>query len=162
MKVVMVEHLNRKRPFWFEIEDDLAPQIEKGNTQVICDTSIGLRPGKVVSQLHNFEDVRDIMSYNGATFPLRKIAAIEMPFNTCDIIVPYCMLDSSPRIGKLFCRTAELAWNGKFNTRIAVDTNHQLVDGYTAVLIASALNMDSLPIHLVHATKPRPGRKLSI
>lgn len=142
MKVAMVKHTPAGKVFWFSVPECFEDVICPG-AHVLCDTVRGITDGVIIGNPLEEEDVRDVAIASGARFPLREIYAIETKVPIRDIIIPNYMACTKPRNDKIVKRLLEVynsgEFNGKFNTRVVVDTNDVLMDGYSAYLVAKAL-----------------------
>lgn len=149
MKAAMVKHNNESKGYWFEVPDHLDGKIQPG-MYVICDTAFGRRRGAVVGVLisSGADEAKRIMVSSGAKFPLRQVVATEpriihIPIE--DIKVPSYMTRSTPGENKIAKRFLEYYRTGQFNTRVAVNDDGVLTDGYTAYKVARMLHLTHLP-----------------
>lgn len=142
MKVVMVKHTPNGKVFWFEVPERLADFITPG-VRVACDTYRGLRYGIAVSVALDATDVKDVMAATGAVKPLRQIVNIAQNIYLGSIKIPSYMAQSHPSDEKIAKRFLELYHHtGDFQTHIVVDKDYNLVDGYTAYLVAKKMGME--------------------
>ena len=141
MNVVMVKHTPKGKVFWFEAPEHLAGVITPG-TRVACDTYRGLRYGTAVSAALDSSDVKDVMAASGAVEPLRQITNVARNVFLSNIKIPSHMAHSRPSDEKIAKRFLELYHTGDFQTHIAVDKDLNLVDGYTAYLVAKKIGME--------------------
>lgn len=150
MTAVMVRHSGESKGYWFEVPDNLTDKIQPG-THVACNTAIGQQPGTVVGVLaSNGEDeAKKIMVAAGAKFPLRKIVAVERSVPIEVIKIPSYLARSTPSEDKIMRRFLEYYRTGQFNTRVTVDDDCVLTDGYTAYKVAKMLHLT----HLVAVVK---------
>lgn len=150
MKAVMVKHNDESKGYWFEVPDYLADKIQPG-MRVACDTVIGRQHGVVVGVLiSNGEDeAKGIMTSAGAKFPLRQIVAVEHRIPIESIKVPSYLTHSTPSEDKIVKRFLEYYRTGQFNTRVTVNDDGVLTDGYTAYKVAKMLHLT----HLVAVVK---------
>ncbi len=143
MNVVMVKHTSNGKVFWFEVPDNLVNKITVG-TNVICNTAYGKRNGMAISTPLDSEEVKCVMAASGAVYPLRKIAGIGHKIPLEAITVPNYMLKSHPSDEKIAKRFMEVYHTGTFHTNIAVDKDYNLLDGYTAYLVAKRLGWSNI------------------
>lgn len=139
-KVVMVKHTPCGKVFWFEVSKNLAPRIVPG-VRVLCDTRRGLRHGVAVSTALNANDVKDVMATTGATEPLRRIVNVAQSIFVDSIKIPNYMAQSHPSDEKIAKRFLEIYHTNDFQTNITVDRDYNLVDGYSAYLVAMKMGM---------------------
>lgn len=150
MTAVMVKHNGESKGYLFEVPDRLADKIRPG-MHVTCDTVIVQQHGVVVCVLiSNGEDeAKGIMTSAGAKFPLRKIVAVERSIPIEAIKIPSYLARSTPSEDKIGKRFLEYYSTGQFNTRVTVDDDGVLTDGYTAYKVAKTLRLT----HLVAVVK---------
>lgn len=145
MTAVMVKHNDESKGYWFEVSDNLTDKIQPG-THVVCDTAIGQQHGTVIGVLvSNGEDeAKKIMVAAGAKFPLRKIVAVEQSIPIEAIKIPSYLAHSTPSEDKIVRRFLEYYRTGQFDTRVTVDDDCVLTDGYTAYKVAKMLHLTHL------------------
>ena len=145
MTAGMVKHTGESKGYWFEAPNSLADKIQPG-THVICDTAIGQQRGKVIGTLiSNGEDeAKEIMTSAGAKFPLRKVTAVECHVPIEEIKVPSYLTHSTPSEDKIVKRFLEYYHTGRFNTKVTVDDDGVLTEGYTAYKVAKLLHLTYL------------------
>lgn len=141
MNVVMVKHTPKGRVFWFEAPEQLTGRIEPG-VRVACDTCRGLRYGTAVSSVLDSADMKDVMVATGAVEPLRQITSVAQNIYLGSIKIPHYMAQSRPRDEKIAKRFLEIYHTGDFQTSIVVDKDCNLVDGYTAYLVAKKMGWE--------------------
>lgn len=143
MNVAMVKHTPNGKVFWFEVPDRLTDAIHPG-VQVVCATRNGRKYGTAVSAALNDDDVKGVMAASGATMPLRKIIDMVYAIPIDQIKISKYMATSKPSDEKIAKRFLEFYRTGDFNTNIVVTPDGTLVDGYTAYLVATVLNLDTI------------------
>lgn len=149
MNVVMVKHGSCGRAYWFEVPDQIDPQPLPG-TRVACDTARGKKYGVTVGSVVNSDDVMEVMQASGATFPLRKILAATHDIKLADITIPDYMARHSPCDALLSKRFLEYYHTTQFNTKVVVDENGVLKDGYSAYLVAKLLGLSVISAMTKH------------
>ena len=133
MKIIGVKHPGCKKIFYFEASDKLANKIEIGDT-VICDTAKGSQIAAVAILPFGGDGALDVVQFLGSTLPLKKIISKCKAIEMNNIKIPKFF--SMPKTEKLIDRINEYRTYRSFKTRVAVDKNNRLTDGYTAYLVA--------------------------
>lgn len=145
MNVVMVKHGSCGRVYWFEVPDQIGHQLLPG-TRVACDTVRGKKYGVTVGSVVDSDDVMEVMQTSGATFPLRKIIDAARDIRLTSITIPGYMAQHSPCDALLSKRFLEYYHNAQFNTKVVVDENGVLKDGYSAYLVAKMLGLSVISV----------------
>ena len=112
MKVAMVKHTSCGQVFWFETPEHLVGKLHPGS-HVACDTARGRRYGTVVVSDLDDQDVKEIMTASGATFPLRKIVATTQNVLLSAIKIPEYMARTKPSDEKIAKRFLEFYHTGQ-------------------------------------------------
>lgn len=141
MNVVMAKHGSCGKVYWFEVPDHLDSQMLPG-TRVACDTVRGKKYGVTVWSVVSSDDVMEVMQASGATFPLRKILDAARDIKLADITIPDYMARHSPCDALLSKRFLEYYHTTQFNTKVVVDENGVLKDGYSAYLVAKVMGLE--------------------
>ena len=143
MTFALVRHqVNPEREFWFEVARDLQYCIHVGD-EVLCDTVKGLARGRVEKIIVGFSDDEFMEQYG--FYPSADIIGMYTNCISPDVIrVPKYLSDSRPGVDKIKKRISEFYSKGGFKTKIEVDTNLTLKDGYTAYLVAKMFGVDTL------------------
>jgi len=146
MNVVLVQHNEQStKKYCFGVPDRLMPYVEYGS-DVICDTRRGNMPGKIVSQIMTDEEAGHAIAEHGVTIPLKNIVAVVKNINIANIQIPISMILSEPRESKLAKRRRELKTFGCVKTKVRVDDDGILRDGYTAYLVCKNKGMATIPV----------------
>lgn len=145
MTAAMIKHSGTGKGYWFEVPDDFELEVQYG-VRVTCDTAIGEHDGTVTAVLMSPEEysVRNILISDGAEFPLRKVISIERLVPIEKIKVPMYMAKSKPSDKKLAERFLEYYHYKKFDTKVEIDKEMVLTDGYTAYKVAKMLHLPYL------------------
>ena len=149
MNVVMVKHGSCGKVYWFEVPDQISPQLLPG-TRVACDTVRGKKYGVTVGSVVSSDDVMEVMLASGATLPLRKILDAAHDIELTDITIPDYMARHSPSDALLSKRFLEFYHTMQFNTNVVVDENGVLKDGYSAYLVAKMLRLSVISVMTKH------------
>ena len=149
MNVVMVKHGRYGKEYWFEVPDQIASQLLHG-TRVACDTIRGKKYGVTVGSVVSSDDVMEAMQTFGATFPLRKILSAAHDVKLADITIPNHMARHPPCDALLSKRFLEYYHTTRFNTKVVVDENGVLKDGYSAYLVARLLGLPVISVMTKH------------
>lgn len=145
MNVVLVKHGSCGKAYWFEVPDQIVPQLLPG-TRVSCDTARGKKYGVTVGSVVNSDDVMGIMQASGATFPLRKILDAAHDIKLADIAIPHHMAQHQPSDTLISKRFLEYYHTMQFQTKVVVDENGFLKDGYSAYLVAKLLGLPTISV----------------
>ena len=145
MNVVLVRHGSCGKAYWFEVPDQIVPQLLPG-TRVTCDTVRGKKSGVTVGSVVSSNDVMEIMQVSGATFPLRKILNAVHDIKLADITIPNYMAQHRPRDALISKRFLEYYHTMQFQTKVTVDENGVLKDGYSAYLVAKLLGLSTISV----------------
>lgn len=146
MNIAMIKHKNNDKIYWFEVPDQILDDVTPG-AHVICDTARGKARGIVVGIASDDDDLMDVAIASGARFPLHKIIsviAVPTAIPVGSIKIPSYMSSTTPRDEKIARRFLEFYHTRKFNTRVLVNKDHVLSDGYTAYLVAKVIGLDCL------------------
>lgn len=144
MYVALIQHPHNTQNYWFAVSNKMAEKIKPG-MKVQCDTRFGMQPGTVIGGPMKSEDVMELMKTSGAVFPLKKIYDMEIrEVNIATIHIPSMFVKSPPSDEKLASRFLEWYHHGEFDTRILIDKDGTLQDGYSAYLVAKKLGLTSL------------------
>ena len=143
MEVAMVKHSENSKIYWFGVPKQLEGELHSGD-RVICDTAKGAQDGVVVSAGMRDQDVADVMKTSGATYPLRMIVNVTKDIPLKKIVIPEEFKRTPPRDWKLAKRFLEYHHTGSFHTKVLVDEDGILRDGYTAYLAAKTLHLPYL------------------
>lgn len=141
MNIVSVKHPSGgEKEYWFEVPVGLVSQTKKGS-RVVCDTIRGREFGIVNSDVISGENVEQLAIRLGARLPLKKILSVTnlMPMNK--IKVPMRFIYTRPHPDKIAKRMREFYDHRAFDTDVVVDQNGNLLDGYTAYLVAKMFDM---------------------
>lgn len=145
MNVALVQHNQQNtRKYCFAVPDELIPHI-KQDTRVVCDTVRGFMPGRIVSEILTGDSATQAIEERGAYMPLRNIVAVVNKVNISDIRIPIRMEMSTPHKFKIVRRESELKAFGCVRTKVVVDDNGILKDGYTAYLVCKNKGMSEIP-----------------
>lgn len=145
MNVVLVKHGSCGKAYWFEAPDQIVPQLLPG-TRVTCDTVRGKKSGVTVGSVVSSNDVMEIMQVSGATFPLRKILNAAHDIKLADITIPNYMAQHRPSDALISKRFLEYYHTMQFQTKVTVDENGVLKDGYSAYLVAKLLGLSTISV----------------
>jgi hypothetical protein len=154
--VAMVKHNPHGEIYWFKVPENLQSMV-LNNRCVLCDTRRGVKPGFIVGQCFDQEDVRTLMVKSGATFPLREIVGVERMVGIYDINIPKWM--SQPKDEKIAKRFLEFYHTGRFQTPVLIDKSKMLlIDGYSAYLCAKKMGATGIDAVVVPTSDaPRTG-----
>jgi hypothetical protein len=139
--------MGKKKRYAFEVPMELSAYVKKGNT-VVCNTSKGVDIGITTTGVIYGPGAADIAEMNGAEFPLSTIIGVwsDIPMRT--IQVPMHFKHSLPCAEKLQQRMDEYHQNQSFRTRIELDADGVLKDGYSAYCVAKLLDLEVLPVYI--------------
>ncbi len=146
MNIVLVQHSEYcRKKYCFSVPDQFASCIKEG-TRVICDTSMGQSSGTVVSEVLTGEAADRAIVEGHATMPLKSILAVVENVNIADVSIPIYMRFRRPRREKLIKRKQELFSLGCVTTKVYIDENGVLRDGYSAYLVCKNKGMSAIPV----------------
>lgn len=146
MNVVLVQHNKQNtKKYCFAVPDHLMPYIEYG-ADVICDTRRGNMPGKIVSPVMTGEEADRAITDKHATTPLKNVISVVKNIDIGNVLIPISMELSEPRKEKLDKRKQELKSIGCVKTKVKVDEDGFLRDGYTAYLVCKNRGMAAIPV----------------
>lgn len=146
MNVILVQHNEQdQKKYCFAVPDHLISRIRRG-VDVICDTGRGNMPGRVVSDVLTGEEADRAIVDRHATMPLKSIISVVDKIDISSIQVPIWMELSKPRKDKLAKRKQEIETIGCVKTKVSVDEEGILQDGYTAYLVCKNMGMSEIPV----------------
>jgi len=176
MKCVGVRHqAGQDKLFWFVVPDELCKFVHI-KSKVYCSTQHGVSSGVVegVGEYVKFEDddpivkagnltanesvVNFICSLSGRDIRIGDIrigvvtsVIDDVPLS--EIHVPWRMASSSPSSEKIAKRVQEFYDFSDFETRVVIDEHGNLIDGYTAYLVAKMFDHETLKAERVASLK---------
>lgn len=134
--------------FWFAVPEPLVPYVKVGE-KVVCNTKKGKRKGEIVSVLDGVsEDEASLII--GPYFPLKEIMAVESEININEITLDPQVALSKPSPEKLKARIVEYYKFGEFRTKVVVDSDGLLLDGFTAFLVCNMFDLKRLKAFVIH------------
>lgn len=131
--IVGVRHMGSTKDYYFEVPCELVDSLQLGDS-VLCETANGTSYSTVTVLPFTGSGAMTMAKKHGASEPLKKIIRKVSVCRFGDIIVDKRHL-STPRTSKLAKRIDEYKDSGCFQTRIAVDENNHLVDGYSYYIL---------------------------
>lgn len=148
MNIVSVKHRNGgEKEYWFEVPEEIVSQVKPGNLAV-CDTIRGREFAIVASNVISGENVDQMAVRLGARLPLRKIIKTTELMSMSNIKIPRMLAVTRPRPEKIAKRMHEFYDHKAFDTDVVVDKNGNLLDGYTAYLVAKMFDMKYLDVRV--------------
>lgn len=146
MNVVLVQHrgYDRKK-YCFAVPDKLVSRVREG-VSIVCDTRSGQKPGTAVSGVLTGEAADCAIAAAHATMPLKPILAVVEDVSIVNVGIPDYMRFHKPRKEKLIKRKQELSSMGCVTTRVYIDYDGILRDGYSAYLVCKKRGMDAIPV----------------
>lgn len=143
MTFAKVKHqASPERGFWFEVAWGLWDRIHIGD-EVLCDTARGLARGRVETIISGFSEDEFVKQYG--FYPSADIIGVYTDYLSPDVIrIPKYLSDSRPGVDKIKKRIVEFYSKGGFKTKIEVNLNLTLKDGYTAYLVAKMFGVNEL------------------
>lgn len=144
MNIILVKYkTNSSKEYCFEVPEELVPLARK-DCLVLCETEHGFHTGKTTSDVFSGAGAQDVAKRLGATFPLKRICKIVQSIDVDAIKIPKMMKKTIPSGRKIGMRVDEYRTTGRFDTKIIVDENNNLRDGYTAYLVCKMLGIKKL------------------
>ena len=132
-------HPDQAKLFWFAIPDELIPVADAGDACLCSTTSYGEQPGKIEAILDCSDPsvTRSIIGIPQEK-PIRFLTGVEFCKSLEDIWIP-AKFANAPNPRKLRDREIEYAATGRFDTRVCLDPNGMLLDGYSAYVAAKKM-----------------------
>lgn len=148
MYIIEVKHKeDHYKSYWFEVPAALANTIKKGD-KVMCETCRGWQEGIAQTGvlLLSGGDIDHFIEAAGARLPLKRVIETRYKIPMKNIKIYPAMEATRPAADKIAKRIEELYKNGAFNTKVSLDLDGHLQDGYTAYLVAKMFDLDHIPV----------------
>ena len=143
MKYVAVRHKpSHTKVFWFSVPEELEDKVSVG-AQVLCNTSKGKSTGRIECILDGVPQ-QEAEKIIGTYFPLKPIFAVQLKARMCDIYIPLRFSTSNPTSDKIKKRVDEWYENMEFKTPVIFSPEMELIDGFSAYLVARMFEHETL------------------
>ena len=149
LHIVSVKHRpGQQKNFWFEVPEKLVPLISRGST-VLCSTRRGQQLGIAQTGILTGDGVERLAELEGAKFPLSKIVGVRQEIPMDGIKVGKWLSSNRPSKTKMIRRLKEFYDHRAFRTRVAIDSEGWLLDGYSAYLVAKMFDLKYIPVEIL-------------
>lgn len=146
LHIVAVGHkTGQEKRYWFEVPEKLVPLIKSG-TKVLCNTRYGQQSGIAKTEVLSGDEVKQLAEIEGAKFPLNQIVAVRQDVPMYGIKIGRYLTGRLPSKSKMIERLDEFYDIGVFRTKVVIDDEGWLLDGYSAYLVAKMFGMNSIPV----------------
>ncbi len=146
MNIVFVQHIGSPKEYCFSVPDHLTGVVKRG-MRVMCKTARGEEIGIVKTGVITGDGAADIAKLHGAHFPLAEIDAAYASIPMDRIKISARMRDTIPATEKITQRIEEYKKDHAFHTGVALNSAGELVDGYSAYLVARMLGLKYIPVY---------------
>lgn len=147
MNIILVKHPDSAKLYCFSVPDHLATSVRRGS-KVICNTARGMEVGIVKTGVITGSGAEDVARLNGARFPLADIDGVFVDLPMEEIGIPDYIAKSIPATEKIAKRLDEYRKCRAFFTSVVLNREHELIDGYSAYLVAKMLDLKYLPVYV--------------
>ena len=139
------------KEYCFEVPEQFKDLIKEG-VRVLCDTARGRLTGVVTIPTMSGPGAEEMARRAGAYFPLKQIVGVKVFMAVEDITLPHYLRRSIPNAAKLHKRMTEFAETGEFDTRVVVDQDGTLLDGYSAYLVCKMWDIPFISVTIKDET----------
>lgn len=154
MNIILVKHPDSAKLYCFSVPDHLATSVRRGS-KVICNTARGMKVGIAMTGVITGDGAEDVAKLHCAHFPLAEIDSVLVSIPMDEIEIPDYIAKSIPATEKIAKRLDEYRKRRAFFTTVAINCEHELIDGYSAYLVAKMLGLKYLPVYICYCIDNR-------